>query len=103
MDCIDAIMETNQDFEILVTMKTLKENLVTCRKSENDSQITFSFEVATGSDVIIHILGDDDNPEEYVRFRSGFIASRRNFMYTKKYIKCRVMPTGRLIPAERLR
>lgn len=92
----NCVTETTSDFEIFVTIRTLKDNLVHCRREESDDRVAFMFDASDGSDIIIHIFESDDNPEEYLRIRSGMMVTRKHFMYTNKYVRCVVMPNGML-------
>lgn len=91
-----CVKETVGEFEFLATLKTLKGKLARVRVVEDETSVYFELDADNDSDVIIHCFGNDDESEEYIKIRSGEVVSRRNFLYTRKYIRCQPTPDGTL-------
>lgn len=96
MNTEDRIKETYNDVEILCTPRTINNGLVLVTFNENDDAKMFNVTGLQGSDIIIHVLRGAAGPEEYIHVKSGNVVAVRPFMYTKRYLKCRVDKNGRL-------
>ena len=95
-DTMNIVTETLNDFEIFCSPRTLMKKLVTCKVIDDKESVRFEFSADDFSDVIIHILEGGNESEQFIRLKSGCVVAIRDFMYTSKYIKCKIMPNGQL-------
>lgn len=89
------VKETYNDFEILATRRTANDGMVRCIVGEDDDGNTsFVFYGTPQSDIIVHIFAGEDGGDEYIHVKSGAVVGVRPFMYTKRYIPCRITRDG---------